>query len=86
MPCRIGLPSLWIDASKFETAIRSGGNPRGRGVYEVAIRFPVGCKLMINVAIPLPPPPRLAVGCGVRAAISTAGFGGSALPWGSAQR
>jgi hypothetical protein len=53
MLCRIALPPQWVDASKLETAISNGGHPHGAGVYEVLIRFPVGCKLMIDAAIRL---------------------------------
>jgi hypothetical protein len=48
--CQIALPPRWVDASKLDAAIRVGGHPHGPSVYEVLIRFPVGCKLMIDAA------------------------------------
>jgi len=53
MQCLIALPPYWVDASKLETAIRNGGPPHAPGIFEVLIRFPVGCKLMIDAAIRL---------------------------------
>ena len=53
MQCQIRFPSNWIDASRLEAAIRVGGDPHASGVYEVIIRFPVGCKMMIDAAIRL---------------------------------
>jgi hypothetical protein len=53
MQCQIILPSCWVDASKLEAAIQSAGNPHGPNVFDVQIRFPVGCKLMIDAAIRL---------------------------------
>jgi hypothetical protein len=53
MQCQISFPSNWTDASRLETAICGGGDPHASGVYEVAFRFPVGCKMMIDAAIRL---------------------------------
>lgn len=53
MLCSIELPPQWVDASKLETAIGHAGHPHGPDVYEVVIRFPVGCKLMIDAVIRL---------------------------------
>jgi hypothetical protein len=53
MQCVIALPARWVDAAKLEVAIRSGGQPHGAETYQVVIRFPFGCKLMIDVAIRL---------------------------------
>jgi hypothetical protein len=53
MQCQISFPSNWIDASRLEAAIRGGRDPHASGVYEVVIRFPVGCKMMIDAAIRL---------------------------------
>lgn len=47
--CRIDLPSAWVSASVFEEAMRRAGHPHE--AMEVAIRFPVGCKLKIDAAI-----------------------------------
>lgn len=53
MRCHIVLPSLWVDASRLETAIRAGGRPHDPHVYDVMIQFPAGCKVMIDAAIRL---------------------------------
>lgn len=53
MQCQINFPPYWIDASRLEAAIRAGGDPHASGVYEVVVRFPVGCKMMIDAAIRL---------------------------------
>ena len=53
MLCQINLPPYWVDASKLEGAIRVAGHPHDPGVYETLIRFPIGCKLMIDAAIRL---------------------------------
>ncbi len=53
MRCEVNLPAVWIDASMMETAIQRAGDPDGAGVYEVAFRFSVGSKLMIDAAIRL---------------------------------
>src|SRR5208282_3284998 len=53
MKCQIALPRTWVDASRLEAAIRVGGHPHDRGVYEVVIKFPAGCKVMIDAAIRL---------------------------------
>jgi hypothetical protein len=51
--CEINFPPYWIDASRLESAIRKGGEPHGSGVYGAVIRFPIGCKMMIDAAIRL---------------------------------
>src|SRR4051812_21530284 len=53
MQSQISLPPYWVDASRLEGAIRAGGDPHASGVYDVLIRFPVGCKMMIDAAIRL---------------------------------
>lgn len=53
MQCQITLPSRWVDASSLETAILTSGNPHSASIYEVLVKFPVGCKLMIDAAIRL---------------------------------
>jgi hypothetical protein len=53
MQCQISFPPYWVDASRLEVAIRVGGDPHASRVYEVLIRFPVGCKIMIDAAIRL---------------------------------
>lgn len=53
MLCAIDLPPRWVDASRLETAIGIAGHPHGPGVYEVVVRFPRDCKLMIDAAIRL---------------------------------
>jgi hypothetical protein len=51
--CDISLPSAWIDASALENAIQRAGGPHSPNFFEVAIRFPIGSKLMIDAAIRL---------------------------------
>lgn len=53
MQCLIVLPSRWVDAAKLEMAVRTSGDPHGSNVYQVIIRLPVGCKMMIDAAIRL---------------------------------
>src|SRR5687767_2882012 len=42
--CCIDLPPVWVTASVFEQAMSHAGHPHAAA--EVAIRFPVGCKMM----------------------------------------
>jgi hypothetical protein len=51
--CEILLPAKWIDASAMELAIERCGAPHNPGTFEVAFRFPIGSKLMIDAAIRL---------------------------------
>lgn len=49
MSCCIDLPPLWVTASKLEDAVRRSGQPHQES--DVLIRFPIGCKLMIDSAV-----------------------------------
>lgn len=49
MGCCIDLPALWVTASRLEEALRRSGHPHRAA--DVLIRFPVGCKLMIDSAV-----------------------------------
>jgi hypothetical protein len=51
--CLIKLAPYWVDSSSLERAIGANAHPHGSGVYDVVIRFPAGCKLMIDAAIRL---------------------------------
>lgn len=51
MHCAINFPALWIDASRFETALRNSCGPHDRETHEVTLQFPVGCKIMVEAAI-----------------------------------
>jgi hypothetical protein len=47
--CCIDLAPLWVTASRLEAAIRRSGEPHRE--TDVLIRFPTGCKLMIDSAV-----------------------------------
>lgn len=49
MSCCVELPALWVTASRFEEAVQLAGQPHG--ATEISIRFPIGCKLMIDSAV-----------------------------------
>jgi hypothetical protein len=49
MSCCIDLPPLWVTASRLEEAVRRSGHPHREA--DVLIRFPTGCKLMIDSAV-----------------------------------
>ena len=49
MSCCIDLPPLWVTASRLEEALRRSGHPHRAA--DVLIRFPIGCKLMIDSAV-----------------------------------
>lgn len=50
---QIELPAKWVDASQLERVLAAhGGAHEARG-SEVSIRFPVGCKVMIDAAVRL---------------------------------
>jgi hypothetical protein len=42
-----------VTSSVLEDALRSAGDAHGSSVYEVAVRFPLGCKMMIDAAVRL---------------------------------
>jgi len=49
MSCCIDLPPLWVTASRLEEALRRSGHPHRAS--DVVMRFPTGCKLMIDSAV-----------------------------------
>ncbi len=53
MFCIVHFPSTWIDAGRFETALRDSCGPHDPNTSEVTFEFPVGCKIMVDTAIRL---------------------------------
>lgn len=53
MRCTVLFPSTWINADRFETALRASYGPHDPNTHEVTFHFPVGCKIMIDGAIRL---------------------------------
>lgn len=53
MDCHIEFPKSWITSSKFEDALKKAPGLSAAGGGSVLFRFPIGCKLMIDVAIRL---------------------------------
>ena len=51
--CTLDLPGCWVDALKFERALRRCGDALGMAFTTIVIRIPVGCKMMIDVVIRL---------------------------------
>jgi hypothetical protein len=49
----VRFPPTWIDASRFETALRNSGGPHQLEFPEVTFEFPTGCKVMVDTAIRL---------------------------------
>jgi hypothetical protein len=49
MICCIDLPPLWVTASRLEQAVQRSGRPHREA--DVLIRFPPGCKPMIDSAV-----------------------------------
>jgi hypothetical protein len=51
--CTVEFPPLWVDATKFELALRNSGGPHQTGIFSVTFRFPTNCKIMVDAAIRL---------------------------------
>lgn len=51
--CVLTLPTGWVDTRRFEDALWRCGDALGTSISTIIIRFPAGCKLMIDVAIRL---------------------------------
>jgi len=51
--CVVRFPACWVDASKFESALRESCGPHAQGTLEVVFNFPNGCKIMVDGAIRL---------------------------------
>ena len=49
--CVVNFPSTWINAARFETALRNSCGPHASNTHEVTIEFPLGCKIMVDGAI-----------------------------------
>ncbi len=44
-------PAIWIDAARFENALRESCGPHAPGTTRVCLEFPVGCRVMVDAAI-----------------------------------
>lgn len=53
MHCTVHFPAIWINADRFETALRASCGPHDAKSHEVTFYFPVGCKIMVDGAIRL---------------------------------
>lgn len=53
MHCAVHFPATWINADRFETALRASCGPHDPGTLEVTFNFPIGCKIMVDGAIRL---------------------------------
>lgn len=51
--CVVRFPAQWVDASKFETALRNSCGPHDAATFEVNFEFPTNCKVMVDAAIRL---------------------------------
>jgi hypothetical protein len=51
--CVVRFPAQWMDASKFETALRHSCGPHDAGTFQVNFEFPTNCKVMVDAAIRL---------------------------------
>jgi hypothetical protein len=46
-------PSVWINAERFESALRDSPGPHDPNTLDVTFQFPVGCKIMVDGGIRL---------------------------------
>jgi hypothetical protein len=51
--CVVHFPAQWVDASKFEAALRASPGPHDAATFEVTLEFPTNCKVMVDAAIRL---------------------------------
>jgi hypothetical protein len=51
--CVVHFPAQWVDASKFEAALRASPGPHDASTFEVSFEFPTNCKIMVDAAIRL---------------------------------
>src|SRR6516165_2104555 len=51
--CVVRFPRQWVNASKFETALRHSCGPHDAGTFQVNFEFPTNCKMMVDAAIRL---------------------------------
>ena len=49
--CVVRFPRQWVNASKFETALRHSCGPHDAGTFQVNFEFPTNCKVMVDAAI-----------------------------------
>lgn len=53
MDCEVRFPAQWVNASRFEWALRNSCGPHDPNSFEVTFTFPSGCKVMVDAAIRL---------------------------------
>ncbi len=53
MQCVIRFPAHWVNAMKFEAALRNSCGPHAPGTFQVKFEFPTNCKMMVDAAIRL---------------------------------
>lgn len=53
MHCLVRFPAQWVNASRFEGALRNSCGPHDPKTFEVSFEFPVGCKVMVDAGIRL---------------------------------
>ena len=53
MECKVEFPATWVDATKFDLALRSSGGPHESRDAIVLFIFPTNCKIMVDAAIRL---------------------------------
>jgi hypothetical protein len=51
--CVVHFPAQWVDASKFEAALRASPGPHDASTFEISFEFPTNCKIMVDAAIRL---------------------------------
>jgi hypothetical protein len=51
--CVVRFPAQWVNASKFETALRNSCGPHDANTFQVNFEFPANCKVMVDAAIRL---------------------------------
>jgi hypothetical protein len=51
--CVVRFPAQWVDASRFEAALRDSCGPHDAGTFQVGFEFPINCKVMVDAAIRL---------------------------------
>jgi hypothetical protein len=51
--CVVHFPANWINAARFETALRDSYGPHDQNTHEVTFEFPLNCKIMVDGAIRL---------------------------------
>jgi hypothetical protein len=49
----VRFPTQWVNASRFEWALRHSSGPHDANSFEVSFEFPLGCKVMVDAAIRL---------------------------------